>query len=313
MVVFPKQICKRFLPDAGESRSDKTFFLKTNMELEACTSLGSMFHRRGALFVNEIRPANDAGWNGRKSPCCRPRVLCWCSWKLSFSRSNAGADCWWQRRIVVNSCRDQRCDKSVSFKFLISGRTSSWGWTPARHRTAFFQSARSLSCWPVGMNGMVAEAAYSKSGWITETKNCLLAVGVNCLYVRRKAPILRPTFLQIESTWGDQERLSSMIIPRRRVCETSLTSSFCSKSRTPVGRPWHARECGRWPWQPFWKHWSIGLEAQGHEKYLSVLRKLNCKQEQLTYVNSTGSCHQQTMASWLHAPLQVMASLPHKC
>ena len=61
MVVFPKQICKRFLPDAGESRSDKTFFLKTNRELEACTSLGSMFHRRGALFVNEIRPANDAG------------------------------------------------------------------------------------------------------------------------------------------------------------------------------------------------------------------------------------------------------------
>ena len=244
MVVFPKQICKRFLPDAGESRSNKTFFLKTNMELEVCTSLGSMFHRRGALFVNEIRPANDAGWNGRKSPCCRPRVLCWCSWKLSFSRSNAGADCWWQRRIVVNSWRDQRCDKSVSFKFLISGRTSSWGWTPTRHRTAFFQSARSLSCWPVGMNGMVAEAAYSKSGWITETKNCLLAVGVNCLYVRRKAPILRPTFLQIESTWGDQERLSSMTIPRRRVCETSLTSSFCSKSRTPVGRPWHARECG---------------------------------------------------------------------
>ena len=68
--------------------------------------------------------------------------------------------------------------------------------------------------------------------------------GVNCLYVRRKAPILWPTFLQIESTWGDQERLSSMIIPRRRVCETSLTSSFCSKSRTPVGRPWHAREWG---------------------------------------------------------------------
>ena len=33
MVVFPKQICKRFLPDAGESRNDKTFFLKTNMEV----------------------------------------------------------------------------------------------------------------------------------------------------------------------------------------------------------------------------------------------------------------------------------------
>ena len=29
-MVFPKQICKRILPDTGESRSDKTFFLKTN-------------------------------------------------------------------------------------------------------------------------------------------------------------------------------------------------------------------------------------------------------------------------------------------
>ena len=57
----------------------------------------------------------------------------------------------------------------------------------------------------------------------------------------------------------------------------------------------------------------IDLGARGHEKYLSVLRKLYCKQEQLTYVNSTGSYHRQTMASWLHAPLQVMASLPHKC
>ena len=171
------------------------------MELEVCTCLGSMFHRRGALLVKEIRPANDTGWNGRKSPCCCPRVPCWCSWKLSFSMSNAGADCWWQRRMVVNSCRDQRWEKRVSFKFPISGKTSTWGWTPARHRTAFLQIARSRSCWPVGMNGMVAEAAYSKSGWITETKNCLFAMGVNCLYVRRKAPILQPTFSS--SDWVD--------------------------------------------------------------------------------------------------------------
>ena len=61
MVVFPKQICKRVLPERGESKSDKTFFLKADMELEVCTSLGSMFHRRGALLVKEIRPANDAG------------------------------------------------------------------------------------------------------------------------------------------------------------------------------------------------------------------------------------------------------------
>ena len=61
MIVFPKQICRRFLPDTGESRGDKTFFFKTNMELEVCTSLGSMFNRKGALLVKEIRPANDAG------------------------------------------------------------------------------------------------------------------------------------------------------------------------------------------------------------------------------------------------------------
>ena len=117
MVVLPKQICKRFLPDTGESRNDKPFFLKTNMELEACTSLGSMFHRRGALLVKKIRPANDAGWNGRKSPCCRPRVRCWCSWKLSFSRSNAGADCWWQRWMVVTSWRanDETSESALIF------------------------------------------------------------------------------------------------------------------------------------------------------------------------------------------------------
>ena len=38
MVVFPKQICKRFLPETGESRSAKTFFLQTNMDLDAFLS-----------------------------------------------------------------------------------------------------------------------------------------------------------------------------------------------------------------------------------------------------------------------------------
>ena len=39
MGVFPKQICKWFLPKTKESRRDKTFFLKTNMEREVCTTL----------------------------------------------------------------------------------------------------------------------------------------------------------------------------------------------------------------------------------------------------------------------------------
>ena len=34
MVVFPKQICKNFLPETGVSRSTKTFLLNTDMELE---------------------------------------------------------------------------------------------------------------------------------------------------------------------------------------------------------------------------------------------------------------------------------------
>ena len=243
MVVFPKQICKKFLPDTGESRSDKTFFLKTNMELEVCTSLGSMFHRRGALFVNEIRPANDAGWNGRKSPCCRPRVPCWCSWKWSFSRSNAGADCWWQRRMVVNSCRDQRCDRRVSFKFSISGRTSSWGWTSARHRTAFLHSAKSRSCWPVGMNGMVAEAAYSKSGWITETKNCLLAYIIQVIVHTNKnaeCNAILWTILQVQrkKSWRKRESKTA------RQCINSTGNGWKLKTSNNAQRTKGRHCCG---------------------------------------------------------------------
>ena len=74
----------------------------------------------------------------------------------SLSRSNAGADCSWQCRMVVMSCRDQRWVLWVNFKLLISGKTLSCGWAPAMHRTVFLQSARGRSCWPVNMNGMVA-------------------------------------------------------------------------------------------------------------------------------------------------------------
>ena len=155
------------------------------MELEVCTTLGRMFHRRGALFVKEIRPANDAGWNGRKSPCCRPRVPCWCSWKLSFSRSNAGADCWWQRRMVVNSCRDQRWDKRVSFKFPISGKTS-----PVLGMNTC-QASNGLS--PECQKSVLLTSRHERDGcwssilqiWLNHRdEELLLAVGVNCLYVR---------------------------------------------------------------------------------------------------------------------------------
>ena len=51
MIVFPKQmlICKRILPDTGESRSDKTFFLKTNMELVARVFMHCPLDSRASL------------------------------------------------------------------------------------------------------------------------------------------------------------------------------------------------------------------------------------------------------------------------
>ena len=48
-MVFPKQICKRILPDTGESRSDKTFFLKTNMEMVARVFMHCPLDSRASL------------------------------------------------------------------------------------------------------------------------------------------------------------------------------------------------------------------------------------------------------------------------
>ena len=47
--MFPKQICKRILPDTGESRSDKTFFLKTNMEMVARVFMHCPLDSRASL------------------------------------------------------------------------------------------------------------------------------------------------------------------------------------------------------------------------------------------------------------------------
>ena len=69
----------------GESRSDKSFsLLKTDMELEVCTSLGSMFpQERCSVSIVEIRPGNDTG-NGLAVLVSRPQALCCCSWKLGL-------------------------------------------------------------------------------------------------------------------------------------------------------------------------------------------------------------------------------------
>ena len=109
MVVFQIQSWKS-LPETGESKRDKTFLLKTDMKLEVCTSLGKHLPQE-RCWVKEVRPANDVGWNSLKSRCSRPRK----PWKLNFCKSNAGADRWWQRRMVMTSCRDERRVKWVFF------------------------------------------------------------------------------------------------------------------------------------------------------------------------------------------------------
>ena len=49
MIVFPKQMCKRILADTGESRSDKTFLLKTNMEMVARVFMHCPLESRASL------------------------------------------------------------------------------------------------------------------------------------------------------------------------------------------------------------------------------------------------------------------------
>ena len=53
--MFPKQICKRFLPDAGESRSNKT-----NMELEVCTSPGKHVPQERCSVCEYDQPTTPA-------------------------------------------------------------------------------------------------------------------------------------------------------------------------------------------------------------------------------------------------------------
>ena len=53
-MVFPKQICKRILPDTGESRSDKTFFLKSNMEMVARVFMHCPLDSRASLNYDSL-------------------------------------------------------------------------------------------------------------------------------------------------------------------------------------------------------------------------------------------------------------------
>ena len=55
--------------------------------------------------------------------------------------------------------------------------TSSWYPTPAAQRLAFRQTAKRRFLRPAFMLGVKVRAAYSKSGWITDVKNVLLAWG----------------------------------------------------------------------------------------------------------------------------------------
>ena len=197
MVEFPKQSSKGSCLRQESQGVIKLLFknwpnykpplLKTALELEVCISLGSMPHRRGALLVKEMRPANDTGWNGLKSRCCHPRVPCWCSWKLSFCRSNARADCWWQRRMVVTRCRDRRWVKWVSVKLI------SYQLLDVIVRLNTCHASNGLS--PERQKSILLTSGYERDGcwssilqiWLNhwdEKLICLLAIGRGQLPVR---------------------------------------------------------------------------------------------------------------------------------
>ena len=117
----------------------------------------------------------------------------------------------------------QRWSNGVSDNSLQIGSTSAWRSAPATHRTAFLQRVRRRCFWNSGIFGMHATALYSRSGWITDKKNDLLACRVSCRDDLLSAPILRATFECTASTWADHVRLLSMITPGTREHDTIAT------------------------------------------------------------------------------------------
>ena len=133
----------------------------------ACLILaGRLFQTSGALLVNESMPGREEGQNGRRE---FPLPLVWweCSVKLSLVHRERGADFWTHLRTTTANWSAHRCSIDVKRWFFKMGATSAFQSAPATQRTARLHTEQRRSREEVDMKGIVAVAAYSRSGWMT--------------------------------------------------------------------------------------------------------------------------------------------------
>ena len=88
---------------------------------------------------------------------------------------------------------------------------------PAVQRIAFLHRPSKRFFCAADMVGTNVEAAYPKSGWVSEMKNWRRAVGVSWRDDRRSAPILRAIFLYRWFTCSLHESWSSTITPAQLI------------------------------------------------------------------------------------------------
>ena len=181
---------------------------------------------RNNFFPSQLLPCSIEhaflGRNGLKA-IPFPRVVNPCDVRCSLSSSSFGAVCRWQRRTSRANCSAQR-SIALIFRGTRSGAISALQSAIAAQRTAFLHSA-SRRCFPdtaADIDGTNATAAYSKSGWITEIRNCRREADVSRRMVRRRTPIFGQIRLSRASLWDDQVRFSSTVTPRSTAWDTIL-------------------------------------------------------------------------------------------
>ena len=106
--------------------------------------------------------------------------------------------------------------KWCNIRSPVCHRSAANSFSPQRQQTLF---PRHRHWWNELVN---ATAAYSKSGWITEIRNCRREADVSWRMVRRRTPIFRQIRLWRASMWADQVRFSSTVTPRSTAWDTIL-------------------------------------------------------------------------------------------
>ena len=180
---------------------------------------GRKFQIRGARFEKQIEADVVRGRNGVKEDWF-PLVSWECFVRFSFLQMTCGAVPKWHFCTIRASWRAHRCSMLDNRSSTNRGPTAHCQVAPAVQRIAFLHRPSKRFFCAADMVGTNVEAAYSKSGWITEMKNWRRAVGVSWRDDRRSAPILRAIFLYRWFTCSLHESWSSTITPRSRACVT---------------------------------------------------------------------------------------------